>query len=177
MTARTVAGSYPAAAEALRPRKHSRQYTGLPWVGLNGTVVSRPHCEQTVIVSTLPEPADPPCRFPLHVLQRLGSFLKFLSEKKCCSPAVKTNSAPQSEHFRTRSWNSAITLASSNGLQRTGTYPVRLWLLDFPACLFPVSLTGQRLLDPLLLTRLQIKGVPLDLLNNVLLLDLAFEAA
>ena len=42
--------------------KHSRQYTGRPCVGLNGTVVSFPHCEQTVLVSTrctLPEPE--PC--------------------------------------------------------------------------------------------------------------------
>jgi len=100
----------PAAAEdTLRLRKHSRQYTGLPCVGLKGTVVSRPHCEQVVIVSVLvkPEP-DEPCRLVLQFLQRLGSFLKFLSWKKCCSPAVKTKSAPQSTHLRTRSWNSAI---------------------------------------------------------------------
>lgn len=31
------------AAAALRLRKHSRQNTGRPCVGLNGTVVSRPH--------------------------------------------------------------------------------------------------------------------------------------
>jgi hypothetical protein len=50
-------------------------------------------------------------------------------------------------------------------------------LFDFPARLFPVSLTGQRLLDPFLLSRLQVKGVSLDLLDNVLLLDLTLEAA
>ena len=33
--------------------KHSRQNTGRPCVGLKGTVVSFPHCEQTVLVSTL----------------------------------------------------------------------------------------------------------------------------
>lgn len=36
---------------ARRCWKHSRQYTGLPWVGLKGTVVSFPHCEQVVRVS------------------------------------------------------------------------------------------------------------------------------
>jgi hypothetical protein len=49
-------------------------------------------------------------------------------------------------------------------------------LFDFPARLFPVSLAGQRLLDPLFLSRLQVEGVPLDLLDNVLLLDLSLEA-
>ena len=95
----------PAVAEvAFLLRKHSRQYTGRPCVGLKGTVVSRPHCEQVVMVSDLvnPEP-ELPCRFVLQFLQRLGSFLKFLSWKKCCSPAVNTKSAPQSTHFRTRS--------------------------------------------------------------------------
>src|ERR1700722_17323170 len=89
--------------------KHSRQYTGLPCVGLKGTVVSLPHCEQTVLVSTLCTlpPASLPCtRFPLHALQRLGSFLNPLSTKNICSPAVKTNSAPHSAHFKTLSWYS-----------------------------------------------------------------------
>jgi hypothetical protein len=36
---------------ARRCWKHSRQYTGRPWVGLKGTVVSFPHCEQVVRVS------------------------------------------------------------------------------------------------------------------------------
>src|SRR5204863_7320090 len=96
---------YPADAPwAFRVRKHSRQNTGRPWVGLKGTVVSRPHCEQVVMVSRLAKPPPPePWRLFLHVLHRLGSFLKFLSWKKCCSPAVNTKSAPQSTHFRTRS--------------------------------------------------------------------------
>jgi len=78
------AASYPAAAPAaLRLWKHSRQKTGRPWVGRNGTVVSRPHWEQTAEVST--RPAGPPrseglfCLFSLHVLHRFGSFLKFFS--------------------------------------------------------------------------------------------------
>ena len=50
-------------------------------------------------------------------------------------------------------------------------------LLNFPATFLPVAFAGQRLLGPELLARLQIKGVPLDLLNNVLLLDLSLEAA
>src|SRR5690349_12122720 len=92
------------AADALRLRKHSRQYTGRPCVGLKGTVVSRPHCEHMVMVSVLVKPPpDEPCRLVLQPLQRLGSFLKFLSWKKCCSPAVKTKSSPQSTHLRTRS--------------------------------------------------------------------------
>jgi hypothetical protein len=90
--------------------KHSRQYTGRPCVGLNGTVVSFPHCEHTVLVSTrctLPEPAVVPAeRLALHALHRLGSFLKPLSAKNICSPAVKTNSAEHSAHFKTLSWYS-----------------------------------------------------------------------
>jgi hypothetical protein len=85
--------------------KHDRQSTGRPCVGLNGTVVSEPHSEQEVRVSgrTL---APPLARLALHCLQRLGSFVNFLSTKKVCSPAVKMKSAPQSMHFRTLSWYS-----------------------------------------------------------------------
>src|SRR5579863_2551794 len=90
--------------------KHSRQYTGRPCVGLKGTVVSFPHWEQTVFVSTrcILGAADsgPWARTALHPLQRLGSFLKPLSAKNICSPAVKINSAPHSAHFRTLSWYS-----------------------------------------------------------------------
>ena len=51
---------FPAAAAEVpfRFRKHSRQKTGRPWVGLNGTVVSRPHCEQVVMVSVLANPPE-----------------------------------------------------------------------------------------------------------------------
>ena len=170
---------YPALAACdLRFKKHSRQYTGRPCLGSKGTVVSRPHCEQTVLVSVLPALDVPACRLPLHALQRLGSCLKFMSWKKCCSPAVKTNSAPHSEHLRIRSWNSAIT---PTWFPRTGCGADRVEacppvLFDFPARLFPVPLTGQGTLDPLFLSRLQVEGVSLDLLDDVLLLDLSFEA-
>src|ERR1700727_593206 len=93
-----------------RAWKHSRQYTGRPCVGLKGTVVSFPHCEQVVLVSTrwtFPVLTSLPCtRVALHVLHRFGSFLKPLSAKNICSPAVKTNSPPHSAHFRTLSWYS-----------------------------------------------------------------------
>src|SRR6202023_2605940 len=98
---------------ALRCWKHSRQKTGRPCVGRKGTVVSFPHCEQFVFVSERigeacppPPPPPPSARFALQFLQRFGSFLKPLSAKNICSPAVNTNSAPHSEHFRTLSWYS-----------------------------------------------------------------------
>src|SRR5271165_3361751 len=90
--------------------KHSRQNTGRPCVGRNGTVVSFPHCEQFVLVSArigvAPPPPPPSARLALQPLHRFGSFLNPLSAKNICSPAVKTNSALHSEHFRTRSWYS-----------------------------------------------------------------------
>jgi len=101
-----------AAPIALRCWKHSRQNTGRPCVGRKGTVVSFPHCEQFVFVSERigeacpPPPPPPSARLALQDLQRLGSFLKPLSAKNICSPAVKTNSAPHSEHFSTLSWYS-----------------------------------------------------------------------
>src|SRR6516164_2295018 len=93
---------------ARRCWKHSLQKTGRPWVGRKGTVVSLPHCEQLVLVSVRADTACPPpsARFALHPLQRFGSFLNPLSAKNICSPLVKTNSAPHSEHFNTLSWNS-----------------------------------------------------------------------
>src|SRR4029079_14811324 len=93
------------AADVFLAWKHSRQKTGRPCVGRNGTVVSLPHWEQLAVVSTLLWPPFPPpsWRLLLHALQRLGSFRKFLSAKNCCSPAVKTKSALQSTHLITRS--------------------------------------------------------------------------
>jgi len=94
---------------ARRCWKHSRQKTGRPCVGRKGTVVSFPHCEQLVLVSARMGEAPPPtasARLALQPLQRLGSFLKPLSAKNICSPAVNTNSAPHSEHFKTLSWYS-----------------------------------------------------------------------
>src|ERR1700749_4890956 len=55
-------------------------------------------------------------RLPLHCLQRLGSFLNCLSWKKSCSPAVKTKSLPQSEHFRILSMKS-ITRPPEHALE------------------------------------------------------------
>ena len=104
-----AAGSGAASCIACRFWKHERQSTGRPCVGLKGTVVSAPHAEHFVRVSGLtlwPLRA----RFALHCLQCLGSFLNCLSWKKSCSPAVKTNSAPQSTHFMTRSVNSMANL-------------------------------------------------------------------
>src|SRR5262245_61570663 len=100
----------PPAPANFRDWKHSLQNTGRPCVGLKGTVVSLPHAEHVVTVSTrsrgAPGPAGRLARFALQALHRLGSFLQFLSAKNCCSPAVHTNSAPQSTHLRILSWNS-----------------------------------------------------------------------
>src|SRR4249920_2076745 len=84
----------PPAPANFRCWKHSRQNTGRPCVGRNGTVVSLPQAEQLVLVSTRSRPMPPPpegraARLALQLLQRLGSFLKFLSAKKSCSPAVQ----------------------------------------------------------------------------------------
>jgi len=43
-----------------------------------------------------PAPAGRLARLVLQALQRFGSFLEILSAKNCCSPAVHTNSSPQS---------------------------------------------------------------------------------
>src|SRR5579864_3381982 len=75
------------------------------------------------MVSVLVNPeAEEPCRLVLQFLQRFGSFLKFLSWKKCCSPAVNTKSAPQSTHLRTRSWNSAIATVPRYRLELYSDY-------------------------------------------------------
>src|SRR5688572_6772802 len=110
----------PAAPENFRCWKHSLQKTGRPCVGRKGTVVSFPHAEQEVWVSTRSRTGDGPAltrfaRFALQVLQRLGSFLNCLSAKNSCSPAVQTNSDAQSTHRKTLSWNSiARHLVSSS---------------------------------------------------------------
>src|SRR6266853_2842347 len=130
----------PPAPANLRDWKHSLQKTGRPCVGLKGTVVSLPHAEQFVTVSTRSRataPAGRLARLPLHALQRFGSFLKFLSAKNCCSPAVQTNSAPQSTHVRILSWNSI------------GRY-LGVGLLRLTPEFFPVPLARQCLLRPTL---------------------------
>src|SRR5437763_2213745 len=100
----------PPAPANFRDWKHSLQNTGRPCVGLKGTVVSLPQAEQVAAVSTRSRatiaPAGRLARFALQALHRFGSFLKFLSAKNCCSPAVHTNSVAQSTHLRIRSWNS-----------------------------------------------------------------------
>lgn len=92
-------------AAALRlSSKHDRHSTGRPWVGLNGTVVTLPQVEQVTRVSawTLnPRTA----RLTLHSGHRLGSFLNCLMRKNSCSPAVNTNSPPQSAQIRILSSN------------------------------------------------------------------------
>jgi len=50
-------------------------------------------------------------------------------------------------------------------------------LFHLATIFLPVSLASQSLLDSLFFTRLQIKRVPFDLFDNVLLLHLAFEPA
>src|SRR6267142_5663113 len=100
----------PPAPANFRDWKHSLQNTGRPCVGLKGTVVSLPQAEHVVTVSTrsraIPAPAGRAARLPLQALHRFGSFLKFLSSKNCCSPAVQMNSDSQSTHERILSWNS-----------------------------------------------------------------------
>src|SRR5436190_13303085 len=100
----------PPAPANFRDWKHSLQKTGRPCVGLKGTVVSLPHAEHVVTVSTRSRATGPPAgrlaRLALQGLHRFGSFLKFLSAKNCCSPAVQMNSVAQSTHLRIRSWNS-----------------------------------------------------------------------
>jgi hypothetical protein len=99
--------------------KQERHNTGLPCVGLKGTVVSAPHIEQLVRVSgrTLEPPRT---RFALHCLQCLGSFLNCLSWKKSCSPEVNTNSAPQSLHVKTLSVNSMAVFPKAEKFYEIG---------------------------------------------------------
>ena len=105
--------------------KHDRQSTGRPWVGRKGTVVSMPQAEQWVRVSVRTR-GPPIARLALHCLQRLGSFLKSLSWKNNCSPAVKMKSEPQSTHFNTLSVNSMA------GFPEGGNYLKRPLTSDVP---------------------------------------------
>jgi hypothetical protein len=50
--------------------------------------------------------------FNLHGLHRLGSFLNPLSAKNSCSPALKTNSSPQSMHLNSLSVYSCTWVTS-----------------------------------------------------------------
>src|ERR1051325_6418947 len=120
----------PPAPANFRDWKHSLQKTGRPCVGRKGTVVSFPHAEHWVWVSTRSRIEGPAltrfARLALHPLQRFGSFLNCLSAKKSCSPAVQMNSDPQSTHLRVLSWNSiGRHLYSSSAPLRRGAPHLR----------------------------------------------------
>ncbi len=171
-------------------------------------MVSFPHAEQFVVVSTRSLDADMPpdagrdARLALQLLHRLGSFLKFLSAKKSCSPAVQMNSAPQSTHASDLSWNS---IGSTLSPTRARPAPTTLRLLSevmgtARSCLDPhdparagrVDQSGQLVrLASLLLTRtlarqrllgaatvawLQVERMLLDILDDIFLLHLPLEA-
>jgi hypothetical protein len=161
----------------LRVWKHSLQNTGRPCVGRNGTVVSLPHAEQLVVVSTRSRIIGPAvallARFALHALQRFGSFLNCLSAKNSCSPAVQMKSVPQSTHLRDLSWNSIGRHLYSS----IGPGPKAGTLLQLTPELLPVPLSREGLLCPTLVTWFQIERVLLDVLDDVFLLNLALEAA
>src|SRR5436190_11527305 len=125
----------PPAPANFRDWKHSRQNTGRPCVGRKGTVVSLLHAEQLVVVSTRSRPTPPApdgraARLALQLLQRFGSFLKFLSAKKSCSPAVQMKGSPQSTQFRVLSWNSIATSLTHPCYPATVTGCRRLTLPD-----------------------------------------------
>jgi hypothetical protein len=66
---------------------------------------------------------------------------------------------------------------SRTGKERLFAAVIRPALILFLAGLFAGPLTGQRGLHALFFAGLQVKGVSLDLLDNVFLLHLALEAA
>jgi hypothetical protein len=119
--------------------KHARHSTGLPCVGLKGTVVSVPHSEHVVRVSGLTR-IDPRARLALHCLQCFGSFLNCLSWKKICSPAVNTKSDPQSTHLSTRSTNSMAGIPHRDS-HRNRPSPPMTRRFRFPV-LFEVQIKG-----------------------------------
>jgi len=78
------------------------------------------------------------------------------------------NSVPQSTHLRDLSWNS---IGRHLVLDHAGA------LFRFASEFLSVPLPRQSLLGPALVTRLQIEGVLLDVLDDVFLLNLPFEPA
>jgi hypothetical protein len=90
--------------------KHILHITGLPCVGLNGTVVLLRHSEQVTGVSIVRRPPLP-CLFALHCLQCFGSLTNPFSRKNSCSPEENTNITPQLTHWTSRS---AKGMAPSN---------------------------------------------------------------
>src|SRR6266571_2870099 len=168
----------PPAPANFRDWKHSLQNTGRPCVGLNGTVVSLPQAEHVVRVSTrsrtAPAPIGRAARLLLQALHRFGSFLKFLSAKNCCSPAVQMNSVPQSTHLRILSWNSIGRYLVGVGRVRTLTDSCvtrRVWgrsyvrapgvphaaLFELSPQLLSIALSCERLFGPAFVTWLQIE--------------------
>ena len=89
--------------------KHALHITGLPCVGLNGTVVLLPHPEHVTCVSIRRRPSTP-CLLALHCLQCFGSLVNPFSWKNCCSPAENTNIRPQPAHRTSLSANGIIPL-------------------------------------------------------------------
>jgi hypothetical protein len=81
--------------------------------------VAAPHSEQVTLVSTCPLALV--C-FALHLLQCFGSCWNPFSLKNSCSPALKTNSSPQSTHFNDLSVNSmgGLTRRATSGHPETG---------------------------------------------------------
>ena len=129
-------------------------------------------------------------RFALQLLQRLGSFLKFLSAKNSCSPAVQRNSVPQSTQLRFLSWNSIalpldelVACPRTTGPVKKGTRPSRpapfsrsSQLVRLAALLLARTLSRQRLFGTAPIARLQIVRMLLDILDDIFLLYFAFEA-
>ncbi len=79
-------------------------------------------------------------------------------------------------------WRDPRTVQNKKGSRKPGAF-LRYEVLDVlvvggPAAnLLPTPFSGQGLLDPLLFAGLQVEGVSLDLLDDVLLLDFSLEAA
>ena len=91
--------------------------TGLPCVGLNGTVVLLPHSEQVTCVSVRSRPFAPSL-LALHCLQCFGSLTKPFSRKNSCSPAENTNSKPQPTHRTSLSAKDIILPPNSAGSEK-----------------------------------------------------------
>jgi hypothetical protein len=165
-------------------------------VGRNGTVVSFPQAEQLVVVSTRSLAITAPgagrdARLALQLLHRLGSFLKFLSAKNNCSPAVQMNSVPQSTHVSDLSWNSIGPYLSPLDRPHRGgdpsvrqpswpppgriRYPLRL--VRLAALLFARAFSRKRLLGATPVAGLQVERVLLDILDDIFLLNLPLESA
>lgn len=98
--------------------KHALQSTGLPCIGLNGTMVTFPHSAHITDVSIRRRPVVPSL-LALHCLQWVGSLTNPFSRKNSCSPAEKTKITPQPTHRTSRSekfcTNPPLRLEDSQG--------------------------------------------------------------